>query len=296
MKAPNTNFSFLVEMQLESFKSISKAEKDFIGDILYSNSDIINILWNKTEIDNFRILNKVIYAFISCCEQFQLYNDKEFDENLLYSLILAFISYEKDFYKEVFYIKTGENPIYYFVKKYYSNNTCDDHPVLNIFDHYKNKHKFRWLGSSLSFKWVFGIHEEINIDEVIVKVNQYNNTFSDIYLSSPEVAEPVEFEDAILYISNKSPSRIKKVKELLIANKISINNIQDFNRFAYDNVYELIFHKLDHYNIHKLLTEDDELKILIFKLIPENAISKRISEVEYTESYDLYTKYIKAQK
>jgi hypothetical protein len=183
----------------------------------------------------------------------------------------------------------GENPIYFFEKRAFNNLNNEGKFVVNIFEHYENKHLFKWLGPNLSFKWVFGIHKELNIEDIIKKTKQHNNYFFTVYLSNPEEAIPEEFDDAMFYISNKAYERIKRVKELLRDNKINTNIIVDYNDIRNLNKYEYMLMTVAYFDVHKLIENDNELKKLIFNLIPDNEISKDF--INYREIGVIYRRY-----
>lgn len=304
MKTVDNIFDDLALKQLKSFLSITKEEKEFISELFIENSTAIKNLWREAYIENARVLNNIICAFISCVEKYDLFGDKKLGENLLYSIILSHISIEKNVSKLVMNMETGENPLLFFKKYYYAHDTNsymknNIHYVLNILQYCRNISSLRWCGTQLSFEWLSGIYEEVDKKYIINTIKEYDNTFAEKYISTEEEAIPVKFEDAMLYIAKGNIEHVNKVKKLFRENKIDIKNFtakfitENFTHEKYSSAESMLLW-MDRFNINELYRSDYELKETIFEILQKQSdtIDEEKTKVKYSSNYINYKEWM----
>lgn len=294
LNSPISVFESLVENQLESFISIKSENKIVIKDVLNNITEDVNTVWNKAKIDNTRILNSIIFAFISSVEKYNLYDDKDLMNNLFFCILIAHISKEKKLLKYINNIDIGENLLLH-CKKFYL--VCEMEYEKKIYVYLFNllnkchcKHTLRWCGINISLEWIMGVHDSLDdIEELRNKIKNYDNSFAEKYIANDNEAIPTLFEDAMLCIVKNNDKSIDRIKTLLREDKIDLNNFSQIFLRKKMNQFESSIFWLDVLNIENVYKSDNELKDIIFGYIYNKVDEKEIKAiVDSTNSQNFF--------
>lgn len=274
----------LVEKQLRSFRSVAELNKKCIEETLKEESKLILGIWEKTRLENIRILDGVIASFINSCERYpELYNNKRLREDLLCCKFIAKISINLGFEDTLLRIKTGEN-IKFLIEK--ANMYCDSwnmkYKKVDIFENEEKGNVLRWCGAELSFECIVGKYGLVDIGKIKYELSKIKNDFAEKYYSNPKEAIPESFEDTMFYLlKNNDKESVEKITALLDEDRIDMifeNRFIDI--FQNKRKADSIFRYMDLFGINEICLIDKKFKNTIFNKIKNEFDKMNITEEE----------------
>ena len=227
-----------IESKIYLNEEIVKRLKEFF----IKNSAIIDNIWNKSNIDNIRVLSQTISAFIEINENNKI--DEKYEKNLFFTILVCHISHFTGNSENIEKISLGETIKSFYEKHkemYWDKEKFDNSSLFYFISSEPGLEDIRWFGNNVGFSYLSGNHCYTGFNDEIDCYNQYDYSFEEKYICKKE---EIIFEENNIYKFDDLMYllKINENKEDIVNNilKIIENNNVDYSShtsFNYDNFY-----------------------------------------------------------
>lgn len=297
-----TKIAGTIRYLIENDINLDAKKRSAIEEYFQSHTlDIVNT-WNSTNLANLRILCSAVTAFTILIEQNQLDQIKEFMDDIFISILICHIEYESGNHHVLKLISTGENPLFFGVKrKLFSNYERRTIQIKDYLGVWPNKGNIRWIGYRYACGYIEGNYNLIFDSSFFERITGYNNLYGASFLENDGSSHvsPTNIDDFIYEICIKEDIDLDTYTTLIENNRIDFRNFSNAINGDYeklkkkiDNIINLISRMNINKNDYEITELNDFLSLFFDKLETEYPTLRSWFKEHYQNSQNEYEKYI----
>ena len=227
-----------IENKIYLKEDLKRRLKDFFA----SEANIIDLIWEKSGVNNIRILSQAINAFTEVIEYTEI--DEKYEKSLFFTILVCQLSHFTGKNENVEKIATGELIKAFYEKHKVMSEREDEFDTNSLFYFISSESEMadvRWMGSNVGFSYLAGNHCYTGFFEELKIYDEYNwNLEEKIFHKNDESYfeenEIYKFDD-LMYLLKINENNKEKINEILkILESANIDYISHTS-FEYGSMY-----------------------------------------------------------